>query len=409
MRGVFIILDGLGDRACRLLNGLTPLQAAKTPNLDWFAERSRLGLHFHPEKEIPQSDKATLSILGNETMEIRRGVIEAVGAGVKMSEGNVAFRADFASIDFKSGRIIDRRVGRTLNTHEGRELADAINRDVKMPFKFIFKSTVQHRGVLVFLGDLSGNISDTDPEYTSGGDFALPAHSTDHLPLSTHTAHLTNHFLKLCSNVLRNHRVNKERIKRGLLPANALLLRGAGNSTPPLKKYDGWISVNYMPVERGIAILSGMKTLSFKYPDFYGLDVYKNLHEGLKQACSFSAKILEENKRNPFFYIHIKETDIPGHDGDPYEKKKMIEEVDELLISRLRKMAEHQNFRILLTGDHATPCEDKGHSRDPVPFLFYNKSDERLKKGQRFNEISCSKNSKSGIESVKLLRALNFY
>ncbi len=409
MRSIVIILGGVGDRKCQLLGNKTPLEAAKTPNLDWLAKRSYIGTHEHKIKGIPHSDEATLAIFGNKPEEIRRGIIEAVGAGVKFNKGDLALRADFATIDFKTGKIVDRRVGRTLTTKEARILSEEVNKKVKMPFEFQFRSTVQHRGVLVFYGNFSQKITDTDPEYWNHDSKAHPSHPTTNEESAKYTAHWTNIFLKEAFKILRNHRINKKRIEKGLLPANGILLRGAGNHLPELNHYPGWISVNYMPVERGTALLSGMKSYSFEYPDFSGSDVYENLHEGLKKACHFSLKILKNNPNNNFFYIHIKETDIPGHDGNPYQKKKMIEEIDQLLISGIKEIVEKNKIKLLITGDHATPSELKGHSKDPVPLLFYESKVTDIKeKEQRFTEDYTKKGKIKKINALILLKKLGF-
>ncbi len=409
MRGIVIILDGVGDRKCQLLGNKTPLEAAKTPNLDWLAKRSELGTHEHKIEGIPHSDEATLAIFGNKPEGIKRGIIEAVGAEIKIREGDLALRADFATVDFKTGRIIDRRVGRTLKTKEAEKLAKEINKKVVMPFEFEFKPTVQHRGVLVLYGNFSQSITDTDPEYLSHDSKAHPSHTLDESKLSKYTAHWINKFLHESFKILRNHKINKKREKKGLLQANAILLRGAGNKYPELNHYPGWISINYMPVERGIALLSGMRSESFKYPDFDGTDVYENLHKGLKKACKFSLKILKENEKNNYFYIHIKETDIPGHDGDPYQKKKMIEEVDELLISGIKEIVKKHKIKILITGDHATPTELKGHAKDPVPLLFYeSKITDNKEKEQRFTENYANKGKYKRIDALILLKKLGF-
>ena len=42
MKGIFVIIDGMGDLPHSLLNGKTPLEAAHTPNMDFFTEPSGL-------------------------------------------------------------------------------------------------------------------------------------------------------------------------------------------------------------------------------------------------------------------------------------------------------------------------------------------------------------------------------
>jgi len=120
-----------------------------------------------------------------------------------------------------------------------------------------------------------------------------------------------------------------------LLPANCLFVRGAGIESPKLKLYKNWISTSYMPFgKKDFQKVSGMKNFSFDYPMLKGIDAYENLWDGLKKACKFSINVLKKNyKKEDYAYIHIKETDIPGHDNKPFEKKMMLEHIDKTLFS----------------------------------------------------------------------------
>ena len=115
----------------------------------------------------------------------------------------------------------------------------------------------------------------------------------------------------------------------------------------------------------------------------------KILYEGLKKACKFSIKVLKRNKNNfDYAYIHLKETDLPGHDGKPFEKKEMFENIDKTFFKFLREFAPPNKIKVVVTADHATPCKLKKHSADPVPVLFYNKSIPKIKKRKFFGRES---------------------
>ena len=192
------------------------------------------------------------------------------------------------------------------------------------------------------------------------------------------------------------------------MPANHLLVRGAGIEPPKLKFYRKWLSVAYVPVTIGFAKISGMKVFSFKYPSMKKLDVYDNLYKGLKKACKFSIKTLKKNhKKFDYAYIHIKETDLPGHDNKPLEKKKMIEHLDKTLFDFLRKFAPKKKIKVVVTGDHSTPCKLKSHSTDPVPVLLYS-ADERGPKEKEFNEKEARKGTLGKIEGKDLLKKIGF-
>jgi len=412
VKGVLVIIDGMGDLPNRQLGDKTPLEAAKMPNADFFATRGELG-YMYPVRPgfIPESDEAVVSIFGNELISSTRGQLEARGTDLKLTRGDLALRANFATIDsFKSGNIIDRRAGRTLTTGEAEILAKAINNSVKLSSPSIFKATIGHRGVLVFKGGFSDNISGNDCAYMEGkirvADKISPCKPLDDEENSQYSANIVNEFLEKAFEVLNTHPINEARKKRGELPANFLLVRGAGIEVPKLKLYKRWASATYMPLEIGFSKVAGMKTYGFSYPRLKGMDVYANLHEGLEKACKFSVWVLKKNKRSSdYVYIHIKETDLPGHDNKPIEKKEMLEYIDKTLFNFLRKFAPPNNINVVITADHSTPCKNKAHSADPVPVLFYNHS---IPKEKRFTESEARKGTLGRILGKELFAKVGF-
>ncbi len=409
MKGILVIIDGMGDLPHKLLEGKTPLEAANTPNLDFFATRGELGF-LYPVKPgfIPESDEAIVSIFGNDLISSTRGQLEAIGAGIKMTRGDLALRVNFATTN-EEGEIIDRRAGRTLTNSEAEKLAKSINK-IKMPVDFVFKATIQHRGALVFRGGFSDNILPNDMTYIQGKSSSISriknCKPTDDDENSQYTANVVNEFLDKVYEVLNKHPVNEERRKKGLLPANYLLVRGAGIEYPKLKKYKKWISLSYMPLEIGFSEASGMDVMSFKYPALKKLDAYENLWEGLKKACKFCAKEIKKNhKKFDYAYIHLKETDLPGHDNKPIEKKEMIEYIDKNFFSFLRKFTPSKDIKIAVTADHSTPCKLKDHSADPVPVLLYNNS---LPKEKHFCEKEARKGTLGRIVGKEFLERIRF-
>lgn len=440
MKGILVILDGIGDLPCRQLDGKTPLEAAETPNLDFLATRGEMG-YMYPVRPgfIPESDEAIISIFGNELIDSTRGQLEARGTDIKLTRGDLALRANFATIDsLKEGNISDRRAGRTLTTAEAEELAKALNK-IKIPCKFVFKPTIQHRGVLVLRGGFSDNITGNDSTYSKGEAKAAEKIGTfealDDDENTQYTTNILKEFVNKAFEVLDTHPVNKERKRKGLLPANYLLLRGAGIEPPKLKFYKRWLSVVYMPLEIGFSKVSGMNIFSFDYPRLKSLDSYENLREGLEKACSFSIKVLKKNHKDAdYAYIHIKETDLPGHDNKPIEKKLMIEYVDKTLFKFLREFVPPKKIKVVVTADHSTPSKLKAHSSDPVPVLFYNakppktksrittffqtasqkipiylrKNPEEKAKGEKFCEKNARRGSFGGIMGKELLEKVGF-
>src|SRR2546427_2733569 len=117
---IMVIVDGAGDREG---NGPTPLEAARTPNLDKLASMGSLGLLYTVGKGVaPESDAGVFSLLGYDPLSthLARGVVEALGSGVAFENSDLALRAGFATVE--GDHLIDRRAGRNLSTEASREL-----------------------------------------------------------------------------------------------------------------------------------------------------------------------------------------------------------------------------------------------------------------------------------------------
>ncbi|MFH1307696.1 MAG: 2,3-bisphosphoglycerate-independent phosphoglycerate mutase [archaeon] len=413
MKGVLVILGGIGDLPSDQLKGKTPLEAAEKPAIDFLAKNGEIG-YMYPIKEniSTESDTATLSLLGNDPRISLRGQLEALGAGIGAIRGDLALRTNFATIDnLEKGNVTDRRAGRTLTTSDAEILAKSINKQVKLPCKFFFKPTIQHRGILILKGGFSDNVSNTDPSYGEKGKFKPSdklrfCQALDEKENTEYTANIVNMFISQSFQVLDKHPVNEQRRKKGMLPANILLTRDAGVEIPKLKQMKKWAGIVYMPLEIGIAKAAGMDVLDFEYPAFKDYDVYKNLHAGLEKAAKFAKKMLKKKCRKyDYFYIHFKETDVPGHDNKPHEKVKMIEELDKLFFSYLSKLAIKHKAKVVVTGDHSTPCKMKSHSGDPVPILV---CDWHANQEIKFSEKEARKGRLGKIYGRELLDKIGF-
>lgn len=408
---MLILIDGLGDLPCKELKNKTPLEAAKKDNLNYLASNGQLGYMYTVKEDVaPESDAAVLAILGNKLLGSYRGYFEGKGWNLDLKRGDLALRTNFGTINnLKEKGVIDRRAGRTLTSREAKILAEEINKNVKLPCKFIFKETIQHRGVLILKGGFSDNISNTDPAYHLKGKYNYKENFKYSIPLdddknTDYTSDIINSFVEQSFKILDKHEINKERRKRGLLAANIIFTRDASIETPKLKQLRKWAGINYMPLEIGIAKEAGMKNFAFSYPEMNDRDVYSNLYAGLKKACKFSRKILTRMARKyDYFYIHFKETDIPGHDNKPEEKKYMVEYLDNNFFSFLKKFAEKNKIKLIITADHSTPCELKSHSSNPVPFMLV---DWKEKSDNEFSEKSCKKGRLGKLYGRDVLRLI---
>ncbi len=382
---LYIVLDGLGDLPIKELGNKTPLEAANTPNLDRLAQKGKTGIVYAVDKDIaPESDIAVISLLGYDTHKYYtgRGPLEAFAEGLTINDGDLALRVNFASVDEDGKKILDRRCGRDLSQPEATALSKEINSKVILSSgSFEFKNTIGHRGVLVIRGKrlkLSGGITNTDPAYERKGVFGVAKEVFQNLvaeakPLeefkdsaeAKEAANLLNEFTVKSHKVLNESLINQKRIKEKRLPANIILSRDAGDRLPCFPKIAALYNLKFgsfvqMPVERGIALLTGMEVIEL--PSSTGhLDV----------DYSVWAKVtLDSIKKYNGLYIHIKGPDEPAHDGNFHKKKDIIQVIDKFFFSNLIAKLDLNNFIMAVTADHSTVCGVKAHTADPVPLLI---------------------------------------
>lgn len=382
---IYIVLDGLGDAPVKELNNKTPLEAALTPNMDRLAQKGKTGVVYPVSKGIaPESDIAVISLLGYDALKYYtgRGPLESFAEGLKVNDGDVAFRVNFATAAEDGKTIKDRRVGRNLTTDEATSLAKEINSKAALSnATFEFKNTIGHRGILVIRGmrsKLSGWITNTDPAYDREGVFGVAKEKFENFVAESapmpgyegsceakEAAALLNEFTQKSHKVLNESAVNKKRIAENKLPGNLILSRDAGDHLPkfpPISSlYDGikFGSFVQMPVERGIALLTGMEIIDI--PDSTGhLDV---------DYPVWAKVALNSVQKYDGIYVHIKGPDEPAHDGDFRKKKDIIEAIDKYFFASLLPKLDIKNTIIAVTADHSTVCAIKAHSADPVPLL----------------------------------------
>src|SRR5207302_6697456 len=163
-----IVLDGLGDLATKEQGEQTPLEAARTPNLDALvADGVAQGRMIPVAPGItPGSGPGHLALFGYDPLEFQvgRGVIEALGLGLALKAGDIAARANFCTLNAK-GIVTDRRAGR-IETSVCEDLCALLSKSIKRvgDAQVIIKAGKGHRFVVVFRGKgLAGPLTDADP------------------------------------------------------------------------------------------------------------------------------------------------------------------------------------------------------------------------------------------------------
>lgn len=374
---VLFVMDGVGGLPGP--EGLTELQAARTPNLDGLAAGGACGLLDPVAPGItPGSGPGHLGLFGYEPTEhlIGRGALSAAGVGFPLEATDVAMRMNFCSLD-EQGRITDRRAGR-ISTEHNRQLVPLL-RQIRVDGAKLFVETEKdYRAVVVFrptAGPLGAAITDSDPQRTGVAPLEIQALDEASRP----TARIVNDFLAQAFQVLAGHH-----------PANGVLVRGASGypslpTFPELYKLTPAVVATY-PMYRGVARFAGMEVL--------GIDEIEGFSDQLR--------VLEQHwDRFDFFFVHYKYTDSKGEDSNFAAKVAEIEQAD----AGLGRILALKPDVIAATGDHSTPATYGAHSWHPVPVAIGGKH-VRRDAVQQFDEISCAAGSLGRFRAKHLLPEL---
>ncbi|OPY37158.1 MAG: 2,3-bisphosphoglycerate-independent phosphoglycerate mutase 1 [Methanoregula sp. PtaU1.Bin051] len=392
-RILFLVLDGISDRPCPDLAGKTPLQVAKTPNLDSFAREGVCGVMDTIGPGIrPGSDTAHLALLGYDpyTYYTGRGPLECEGTGIHMEPGMIGFRCNYATVSNR-GKVTDRRAGRI---HDTQDLSAAIQKGVDLSrfgVEFIFRSGAGHRASLALRGKGLGHcVSSNDPKKEGVAPLTIVPLKDE--PAHRKTAEVCNEFVRQATAILSSHPVNQKRESEGKNPANFVLMRGAGEMghfEPFNEKYGLSGSVI-----AAASLIGGIGTA-------VGLQRVHVIGITGSQDSNLSGKIsaaLDELKSRDFVLVNIKGADESGHDGLALQKTAFIEKIDSA-IAPLRTI---EDCIIVICADHSTPCTVKDHSADPVPAVIWGEG-VRTDCVQQFDEISCAEGGLCRITGSSLL------
>lgn len=383
-KAIIIILDGLGDRPHKQLNFLTPLEAAHTPNMNRLAERSMLGMVDPILPGLPVGTQTGTGLLmglsPDQISRLSRGVVEAMGVMGKLDHRDVAIRCNFATVKDEGERlrIIDRRAERIREgTIELEKILDSIELSNGVTARF--HCATQHRAVLVLTGDdLSSKVTDTDPGSMADEVFIRQCRSlAPGNPAADKTAAAVNEFTQKAHKLLAAHPLNKERARIGLLPANAILCRGAGK-VDEFPSFISRLGLKASVVAGEYTILGLARLFQFEAhtsPAFTSL-----VDTDLGKKVELALSTLDHSD---LAFLHVKAPDIFSHDKNPVGKKQFLERLDQFLQPILER-----DLVIGITADHTTNSQTGNHTGDPVPSLIYSSSG-RFDHMKEFGEQAC--------------------
>ncbi|RXZ58256.1 cofactor-independent phosphoglycerate mutase [Candidatus Borkfalkia ceftriaxoniphila] len=380
MKYIVVLGDGMADRKLENLGNKTPLESARTPNLDALAARSEIGMcKTVPDGMKPGSDVANLSVLGYDPKQgyTGRSPLEAVSIGIPLRSTDVTMRCNLVTVsdeeNYEDKRMIDYSAGE-ISTREANELIEYLKTFFDDE-KFTLYSGVSYRHCLVIDKGETGN------------DLTPPHDITErpvrgHLPQGKLQKELLG-MMRRSYELLKDHPVNLARIAAGKRPANSVWFWGEGTK-PALENYEKKFGVkggviSAVDLVKGIGMLAGMQIL-----DVEGATGNYDTNFQGKADAALSALL----NGLDLVYIHMEAPDECGHQGDVKHKIFSIEEIDRAVVGTLVKGLNDakEPFRMLVCPDHPTPICIRTHTSDPVPYLLYDSEKDLSAGAARYDE-----------------------
>lgn len=380
-----MLCDGMADEPYSGLDNKTPMMLANKPTMDMLASKGEVGLvKTVIDGMKPGSDVANLSVLGYEPAKYYSGrsPLEAASIGIDLSLTDVTFRCNLVTLsdeeNYEDKTMVD-YCSDDISTAEAKILIDYIQEKLGND-TFNFYSGVSYRHCLVWKNGNPHPGILTPPHDITGRPIK------EYIPKGDNVADLYE-MMKKSYDLLKNHPVNIERIKNGKRPANSIWLWGEG--TKP--KLDSFYSkfakkgsmISAVDLLKGIAICAEMNSV-----DVDGATGY--IDTNFDGKCK--AAIEEFEKGQDLVYIHVEAPDECGHRGEPENKIKSIELIDEKILTPIVGFLKgYDDFAVLVCPDHPTPLNIRTHSSKAVPYLIYSSKDEINSNVENFNEDTASK------------------
>jgi 2,3-bisphosphoglycerate-independent phosphoglycerate mutase len=373
-----IVPDGMADEPVEALGKRTPLEAARTPNLDGLAAEGQVGLaRLIPAGMPPGSDVANLSLIGYapEVHYGGRAPLEAAAMGLTLAPGQVAFRANLVTV--VDGVMKDYSAG-GITTREARVLIEALNQALGDQSSAVrFYPGVSYRHVMVYSGAERMDLRTTPPHDI------LDQPVAKHLP-SGAGAEVIRELMEASRAVLEPHDINRVRLDLGENPATQVWLWGEGPApkVPPFRERWGLSGAVITAVDliRGLAHIIGWDVVEVP-----GATGYYDTDYAAKGLYAIGA--LAEHD---LVYVHIEAPDEAGHHGDHEAKVEAIQRVDRDIVGPVVKaLRRYRDYRLLVLPDHPTPIARRTHTAEPVPFVMCGR-DVPAGRSKRLTEASAA-------------------
>lgn len=394
MKYIVILCDGMADEPLDMLGGKTPVEAARTENIDRLAKDAEIGMvRTVPEGMAPGSDTANLSVIGYDPEKYYSGrsPLEALSIGAKMGDEDVSFRCNLVTLsedeeNYEDRVIIDHSSGE-ISTEEAAELLDALKTELKRE-GYTFYVGTSYRHLLIWKGGKT-------VELTAPHDI-LTKRVGEYLPEDE----VLREMMVRSYDILKDHPINKKRRAEGKNPANSAWFWGAG-TRPALTSFEEkngvkGAMISAVDLLKGIAVGAGMYNIIVEGAN-------GGLHTNYSGKADAAVKALTEDGYD-FVYVHIEAPDEMGHQGNAQDKIKAIEYIDEKIIGPVAQALRDAgaDFRMLVLPDHPTPIRVRTHTSDPVPYLLYD-STKKVKGTDVYSEKAARESGRYIEEGHRLM------
>jgi 2,3-bisphosphoglycerate-independent phosphoglycerate mutase len=390
MKYVVLIVDGAAGLPLPK-NNKTCLELAKTPNLDAMAKQATLGLaRTVPPGMEPGSAVACMSVMGYNPAVYYggRAAIEAASMGIPVEKGESVFRCNLVNT---AGGVMADYSGGHITTQEAAEIIKTLN-DKLGGDNIIFYPGVSYRHILKIKGHDDVLQAKCTPPHDIPG---KPVR--DYLPRGQGNEMLLD-LMSRSEDILRGHKINAARVKKGLLPITTIWLFWGCGRVPAMPSFE-------KTYERSAAMTSAVDLLKglARMAHIDVLDI-KGLSDGPdNDNAGQAAGALKALSNHDLVIIHIEAPDEAGHGGHADEKIKAIEDIDRDVVAQLRKYA--GDLRVLVMPDHPTPIRLRTHTGDPVPFLMWGKG-IKDNGAARFTEAEGKKTGNFIPDGYKIMESL---
>jgi 2,3-bisphosphoglycerate-independent phosphoglycerate mutase len=397
MKYIIVIGDGMSDVKLKKLKNQTPLQVAKHPNMDFMASNGTTGLiQTIPAECNPGTEVAFMSIFGQDIMKNNpsRGPLEAAGMGVNLGKNDLAIRCNLVTVF--QGILKDHSAGH-ITTAEANELIQKIKEHFQESGRVEFHFGVSYRHILVLRGKEFSNMISCTPPHDA---INIPIKQILAKPSENEgiaTAEILNKMILNSETFLKDHHVNRTRVKARKKPGNMIWFWGQGYRPIIQSLKDSYhikgAVISAVDIVNGIGRYLGMEIV--KVPGATGY--YDTNYEG---KAKYALRTL---RNNDLVLIHIEGPDEASHVGDCDLKVKTIEDIDSRLL-RIILNDLQEEYTLIIMADHTTRTSDGAHDRSPVPFACYTNLSQKKNSVRRFDEFSVRNDLSTIIDGKEFMR-----